>query len=155
MSPPVRRSGGADSPGVRVPRKGKAVPHDASGPRHPSRHGPSGHGPGHRLLLVLLITGLGTLLVRMGPGLVQHRIVGTIDAPRCSAVIHRWAARQLLAERLRLESRHALYRSQGNAITAAMKWIDDRIIDQRIGDMRRQLSAKVLQFAGCVLRFSD
>jgi len=70
--------------------------------------------------------------------------------------VNRWAGQQLATTRSQLEQDHRLYRSDGeapNPISAAMNWIDDRLIDQRIAEQRQQIHSTLLRSSRCLVQF--
>lgn len=123
------------------------------------RKGPFHHGPGLALLLltILLLGGMGVLVLRSSGSLLL-RLSGTPEARPCSTAMNRWANQRIRAARAQMQQEHGLYRAEGkelNAITAMMNWLDDRIIDQRVGEVRRRLRAGVLHSARCLPLFRD
>lgn len=101
---------------------------------------------------------LGTVAVLARSGVFANgkgRLAGD-DMPACPGSVNLWADQRLRMLRAQLEQDHGLYRRQGqamNAIGAAMIWIDDRIIDQRIGEERQQIRSTVLQSTRCLVQF--
>lgn len=122
---------------------------------HPS--GPKGPGVVRLLVGGLALAALATVLVRLGGSTLLPLAGIRQEGPACPEVVNRWANQRLSALRDQLRQEHGLYRTENanlNAITGAMNWIDDRIIDQHISEERRQLRSSVLHSARCVPRFS-
>lgn len=125
----------------------------SGGPQPPAQRGPGFVAP---LILALLLGGAGILLVRSGAlsggGLP---LVGD-TAATCPGPLNRWADQRLLQRRRQLERDHALYRSPGassNAVSAALLWVDDRIIDQQLAAERQQIRSSLLRSPRCLVAF--
>lgn len=108
------------------------------------------------MLAVLLFGGVGLFLARTRPLSIDGILMGSDETPICPMSVNRWAAQRLEVIRDQLERAHSLYRSNGealNAIGAGLTWIDDRIIDQRIGEARQELRVSVLKASRCLIQF--
>lgn len=108
------------------------------------------------LLVILLTGGVVALLVRSGALSIGGMLAIPGDAPPCPSTVNRWADQRLTATRAQLEKEHGLYRSAGevpNAIAAAMTWIDDRLIDQRVDEARQQIRSSLLKSSQCLVQF--
>lgn len=108
------------------------------------------------LAVILILGGTVTLLVRSGNFSLGGLLQVPNDTPACPASLNRWADQRLAALRLQLQQEHGLYRADGkalNAIGVAMNWIDDRIIDQRVGEERQQLRRSLLASSRCLVQF--
>ena len=128
----------------------------------PSRPGraqpPSGGGPGNSPLLplFLLLTGVLVLLGRFSGLPIAGRRQKPSNAPICPMSVNRWADRQLATVHQQLLRDHGLDRGTReplNAIVAALQWIDDRIIDQRVVEAREQIRNTVLESSRCRVEF--
>ena len=138
-------AGRTSSPGQKGPASGRASP-------------PSGRGPGFTPLLLafLLLGGIVVLLVRSGALSTGGMFPAPDDTPACPRAVNAWADQRLKTLRDQLIEDHGLYRGNGealNAIGAAMNWIDDRIIDQRIGEERQRILSNVLNTLRCLVQF--
>lgn len=79
-----------------------------------------------------------------------------VDTPACPVVVNRWANQRLALIRRQLELENGLDRGHGaglNAIGAALRWIDARIIDQRVGEARQEIRDTALTSSRCVVQF--
>lgn len=107
-------------------------------------------------LLVLAIAGLAMALTRSGDqASALSRPSGDLAA--CPTVVNAWAQQRLGRHRQELEQEHDLNRADGeapNAVTAAMRWMDERIIEHYIEKERNQIRAMTRASRRCLPVFS-
>ena len=151
MAQPVsnhRRNAAAPRPAASSARRTPA-----SGTSRRGQGNPPSQGSGLlRLgLTALAIAGLGLAISQWARGPIAH-LLNASSLPPCGKVINRWANGRLQAARARFEAEHDLYRADGpgaNAVTGAMTWIDDRIIDHKLEAEWEQIHASVLNSSQC------
>ena len=105
------------------------------------------------LLLAGAALGLATLPARP---LVSQLFPASPGLPACGSVVNRWANDRLQVARERYAQEHQQFRSlgqAGNAVTAALAWIDDRLIDHNLEGERREVRAIAHRSASCDPRF--
>lgn len=151
---PSSNSPARSGPASRARGAPNAQPKRSPGQELPSGGGGPGLAP--LLLAILLLAGLAAVLVRSG--VLSRGGMGLLpaEAPACPGPVNRWADQRLTQVRAQLLQEHGLYRSEGeasNAITAALNWIDDRIIDQQIGEERQQIRSSILRASRCLVQF--
>lgn len=108
------------------------------------------------LLMVIALAGLVVALARGGDqASALSRPSGDLAA--CPAVINTWARQRLDQQRQVLEREHSVVRSDGeapNAVIAAMRWLDDRIIDHYLERERDQIRAMTRASSRCLPMFT-